>query len=80
MNFCINLAFASSPPGAFPLRQIGGSTPFIDKLVIVFITNVFNANAFAKVEIAEIFSDTPGTLITASPIGTFVSMFMSTNS
>ena len=44
------------------------------------MTNVFNANAFANVEIAEIFSDTPGTSITASPIGTFVSMFTSTNS
>ena len=80
MNFSINLAFASSPPGAFPLRQIGGSTPFIDKLVIVFITSVFNANEFANVEIAEIFSDTPGTSITASPIATFVSMCISTNS
>ena len=42
LNLCINLAFASSPPGAFPLRQIGGSTPFIDKFVIVLITMAFN--------------------------------------
>ena len=47
---------------------------------MVRITRVFNAVALVNVEIAEVYSATPGIDKTASPIGTLVSIATSTRS
>ena len=73
-------ALASSPPGALPLRQTGGSMPRSTSLATVRMTSELSAKALAKVETAAIGSPMPSMRTSASPIGTLVSMAMSTRS
>lgn len=55
LNREMNRAFHSSPPGQFPLFQIGTSTPWDLRIEAAVIIRQFNANALQSVDTAPIF-------------------------